>query len=297
MSTEDKQERTLSNPGPEYYDGDPNWTELREDMLERVLEYIGFSSKPEPTIEALNKIAKQWSLNFGYDNIAKRIHLGEELTGAFPIMDPNEYFASGLKHGTGGGCWPSGEAAFGLLRRLDFNVERVAGTMMIVGDPLYPAHGGLNVHFGDRTFRMEPSLGAEAALELIEGQPTRQENEAFGLWQEGDCNVWWRPGHSRTAIEITMTLRSLSSAFFYYRNEATKQFSIFNNSAYIRRTRDNESLTYARGKLININAQGEMNAVEVEPNDLKPLLVDRFGLSEEIVDRLPEDREGVAFDA
>ncbi len=297
MSVAETLERKLSNPGPELYDGDPNWTELRDETLEQVLEYLGFSDRPDPTIENLNEILRNWSIHFGYDNVAKRIYLAERQTGAFPIMDPNDYFEMAIKHGTGGGCWPSGEACFGLLRRLGFDAERIAGTMMIVGDPLYPAHGGLDVHFGDRTFRAEPSLGADAALELIEGTATKHENEAFGMWQNGDCNVWWRPGHSRTAIEVTMGLRKLSSAFFYYRNEATKQFSIFNSSAYVRRTRENGSLTYARGKLIAINQAGEMFAEEIAPDAWKPLLIERFGLSEEIVDRMPEDDDGVAFDA
>jgi|GEM_PF-2111652 len=297
MSNAAPEDRPQSNPGPEYYSGDPNWTELREEMVEQVLDYIGFSSRPDPTLETLDKIAKQWSGKFGYDNIAKRIHIGEHRTGAFPIMDPNDFFASGIKHGTGGGCWPSGEAAFGLLFRLGFDVERVAGTMPIVGDPLYPAHGALNIKIDGRLFRMEPSLGAEAAIELIQGTPTKQDNEAFGLWQNGDCNVWWRPGHSRTPIEITIKLSGLSAAFFAFRNEATKQFSIFNNSVYIRRNRNNGSITYARGKLIDITQTGELSAIDVEPGELKPLLVDRFGLSEEIVDQLPEDQEGASFDA
>lgn len=296
MSTAENQEPKLSNLGPDYYDGDPNWTELREDMVERVLEYIGFSNRPDPTIETLNEVLKQWSVHFGYDNVGKRIYLAENQTGAFPLMDPNDYFEWALKHGTGGGCWPSGEAAFGLIRRLGFDVERIAGTMPIVGDPLYPAHGGLDVHFGSRTFRAEPSLGSDSALELIDGTPTKQDHEAFGMWSNGDGNVWWRPGHSRTAIEITMKLKKLSSAFFYYRNEATKQFSIFNSSAYIRRTRNNGSLTYARGKLITIDENGEMSAVAVEPKDLKAVYVNSFGLSEEIADRMPSDDEGVAFD-
>lgn len=297
MSNESSGKQALGNPGPDFYDGEPSYTELREAMVERALEYLSFSSQPEPTIETLNEIAKQWSAKLGYDNICKRIHIEEQRTGAFPVMDPNDFFESAIAHGTGGGCWPSGEAAFGLLQRLGFNAERVAGTMLIVGDPLYPAHGAINVEIDSRTYRMEPSLGAEAALELIEGERTSHENEAFGLWQDGDCNVWWRPGHSRTAIETTIKLHGLSSAFFYYRNEATKQHSIFNNSLYIRRNRNHGSLTYARGKLIEINENGIMTSADVDPKDLTSLLIDSLGLSEQIVSQIPDDREGVAFDA
>ncbi|MEM8983963.1 MAG: arylamine N-acetyltransferase [Pseudomonadota bacterium] len=295
MTDNNEQPPRRSNPGPDFFDGDPDWTELRDETLERVLSHIGFSSRPEPTIATLNEIAKQWSRHFGYDNIAKRIYLEEKQTGAFPLMDPNDYFEFALAHGTGGGCWPSGEAAFGLLRRLGFDVERIAGTMLAVGDILFPAHGALNVYFGDRVFRMEPSLGADAALELIDGTATRHDTKAYGLWQNGDRQVWWQPGHTLNPVETTMTLSKLSSAFFYYRNEATKQFSIFNASAYIRRTRNDGSLTYAQGKLIEIDKYGEMTAAPVDPASLKSVLVEQFGLSEEIVDRLPVDRDGVAF--
>jgi N-hydroxyarylamine O-acetyltransferase len=278
------------------YDGDSQHTALRPAVYERVLERFGYSSKPDPTIETLNGLVKCWSRQVGYDNVQKRIFITQQRTGAFPVQDPNDFFEAFLAHGTSGGCWPSAEAMFGLLRLTGFTVSRVAGTMPEVPDPMRPAHGALDVVIDGRRYRADPSLGAEAALELIAGEPTAQASPAHGIWSEGDLKVWWRPGHTRTPLSVVIWQHDLSAAYFAYRNEATKQFSIFNNALYIRRNMDDGVLTYGRGKLTRVSPQGELTTEEVETRDLPELLVERFGLSPEIVAATPlVDDDGARF--
>lgn len=281
---------------PEIYDGPVDHTELREHVCERVLQRFGFLRRPEPSLETLNEIVKQWSRRVGYDNVQKRIYMHERHIGPFPVIEPNDFFATWLEHGTAGGCWPSGEAMYGLLHRIGFRVTRVAGTMPQVPDPMVPAHGGLNVDLDGRLYRVDPGLGAEAALELIEGVPTAHESQAHGLWSDGDMTVWWRPGHARTPLQVVIWLYGLSGAFFAYRNEATKRFSIFNNSLYIRKNVGGGILTYGRGNLVTVDAAGQLSSVPIEPKDVPELLVTRLGLSEAIAQRVPiEDHSGALF--
>jgi arylamine N-acetyltransferase len=281
---------------PDNYDGPVDRTDLREPIFERVLERFGFSGRPEPTLETLNQVVEQWSRRVGYDNVLKRIYVSERQTGAFPSMDPNDFFAGWLEHGVAAGCWPSAEAMYGLLFLIGFRVSRLAGTMPEVPDPMLPAHGGLEVVIDGRTYRADPSLGAEAALELIDGVPTRHESQAHGLWCEGDGIVWWRPGHMRNPLSTVMWLRDLSYAFYAYRNEATKAFSIFNHSLYVRKNHDGGVLTYGRGALVTVTPAGELSAAPVDPHAARELLVARFGLSEEIAARVPIlDDEGAKF--
>lgn len=281
---------------PTNYDGCPDHTDLREELFERVLERFGFSARPDPTQATLDRVMMQWSRQVGYDNVQKRIHIAENRTGAFPVQDPNDFFEGFLRHGTSGGCWPSSEALFGLLRLIGFRVERIAGTMPEVPDPLSPAHGAVDVHIDDRLFRADPSLGAEAALELIDGVATAQNSPAHGIWSQGDGSVGWRPGHSRSPLTVVIWLRGLSGAFFAYRNEATKRFSIFNNALYVRKNREDGVWTYGRGKLCKVDPAGSLTAEDVDIADLPALLVDGFGLSPEIVDRLPlHDSVGANF--
>jgi arylamine N-acetyltransferase len=281
---------------PANFDGDTSHTALRQAVYERVLERFGFATLPDPDIVTLNTVVRQWSRQVGYDNVQKRIFIDQARTGAFPVQDPNEFFEAFLAHGTSGGCWPSAEAMFGLLRLTGFDVSRVAGTMPQVPDPMRPAHGAVDVRIDGRCYRADPSLGAEASLELIVGTPTEQASPAHGIWSEGDNVVWWRPGHSRTPLSVVTWLHDLSGAFFAYRNEATKQFSIFNTSLYVRKNRDNGVLTYGRGKLCRVDSVGDLTAEDVAPSDLPTLLIETFGLSEEIVESVPlVDDDGVKF--
>lgn len=281
---------------PDNYDGPVDRTDLRPAIFERVLERLGFSQRPDPTRETLDQIVQRWARQIGYDNVLKRIYIAEQQTGALPSMDPNDFFTAWLKHGVAAGCWPSTEAMYGLLFLLGFRVSRLAGTMPEVPDPLLPAHAGLDVALDDRTFRADPSLGAEAALELIDGVPTRQASAAHGIWCEGDRIVWWRPGHMRTPLSTVFWLRDLSPAFYAYRNEATKAFSIFNHSLYVRKNHADGVLTYGRGALVTVTPAGELSAAPVDPKDARELLVTRFGLSEEIAARVPiADDEGARF--
>lgn len=292
------QSPTPYRPGtiPENYDGPVDRTDLREPIFEQVLERFGFSERPEPSRETLDQVVQQWSRRIGYDNVLKRIYIGEQQTGAFPSMDPNDFFTAWLRHGVAAGCWPSAEAMYGLLFLIGFRVSRLAGTMPEVPDPMLPAHGGLDVVIDGHTYRADPSLGAEAALELIDGVPTKQESQAHGVWCEGDGIVWWRPGHMRNALSTVMWLRDLSYAFYAYRNEATKAFSIFNHSLYVRKNCDDGVLTYGRGALVTVTPAGELSAAPVAPEDARELLVTRFGLSEEIAARVPiADDEGARF--
>lgn len=281
---------------PVNYDGPIDHTDLREGVFERVLERFGFSDRPEPTRETLDRVMKEWARRVGYDNVQKRIHIAQERTGAFPVQDPNDFFEGFLRHGTSGGCWPSSEALFGLLRLIGFQAERIAGTMPEVPDPMSPAHGAVDVHIDGRLFRADPSLGAEAALELIDGVATAQDSPAHGIWSPGDGSVGWRPGHSRNPLTVVIWLRGLSGAFFAYRNEATKRFSIFNNALYIRKNCDDGVWAYGRGKLCKVDAAGVLTASDVDQADLPALLVERFGLSAEIVDQMPrQDAVGSNF--
>lgn len=282
---------------PPNFDGPTDHTDLREEVFEQVLERFGFSTRPDPTRETLDEIVKQWSRQIGYDNVLKRIYIAERQTGAFPSQDPNDFFSAWLKHGVAAGCWPSAEAMYGLLYLAGFRVSRLAGTMPEVPDPMMPAHGGLNVYIEGRTFRADPSLGAEAALELIEGQRTAQDSPAHGIWCEGDGIVWWYPGHMRKPLSTVFWMEDLSPAFFAYRNEATKAFSIFNHSLYVRKNRDGGVLTFGRGHIITVDPEGNLTAELVPEDDVRGLLVDRLGLSEEIAARVPvRGDEGAKFE-
>ncbi|MBL4639718.1 MAG: arylamine N-acetyltransferase [Kordiimonadaceae bacterium] len=271
-------------------------TVLREDVYERFLDRVGYSKKPPATEDTLNAIFKVWCRDVGYDNVLKRIYFTDGSSGPLPVMDPNTFIDSWLKHGTSGSCWPSGEALVGVLELTGFNVERVAGQMLECNDPMDPNHGSMIVHLDGRRLYVDPGIASEAALELIEGQETKTANEAYGIWCKGDGHVWWRPGHSRTPIEIDIKYDGLTYEYFSERYEKTKEFSLFNTSLYIRRNRGEGILTYGRGNILRVDSKGDLTAEPIEPSDLIGFLVEQMGLSEEIVSKVPfVDEQGAEF--
>lgn len=271
-------------------------TQLRRDVYERLLECIGFERDPGPDLATLNRIYKFWSRDIGYDNILKHIHVDERRSGAFAVMDPNMFIELWIKHGTSGSCWPSSEALYGVLAIAGFQPERIAGRMRECNDPMDPNHGAIIVHLDGKRLYVDPGVGAEEALELVPGKPNRTASAAFGIWDEGDGHVWWRPGHSRRAIQVVMDLDRLSYEFFADRYEKTKEYSLFNTALYVRRNRDDGILTYSCGTILRVDPQGILTAEPINDGDIPAFLIDQMGLSEEIAARVPiKDDEGAQF--
>lgn len=272
-------------------------TVLRQDVYERLLERMGYAAKPDADLDTLNAIYKFWSRKVGYDNVLKRIHIEEGHDGPFPVMDPNDFIENWMRHGTSGSCWPSSEAMYGVLALTGFRPERIAGQMLECNDPMDPNHGALIVHLEGKRFYVDPGVAAEVALELVTGQPNRTASDAFGIWDEGDGHVWWRPGHSRRAIEVVMDLDNLSYEFFADRYEKTKEFSLFNTTLYVRRNRDEGIVTMGRGNILRVDPTGELTAEPIDEKDAPAFLIEQMGLSEEIVARVPiRDQEGALFE-
>ena len=271
-------------------------TALKESTFEKVMERFGYSEKPEPSLSTLNNIFKKWCRLVGYDNVLKRIHIEENHAGPFPVMNSNDFLENWMKHGTSGSCWPSSEALFGVLVHAGFCPERVAGQMLECNDPMDPNHGALIVHLEGAEYYTDPSIVSEEVLKLEKGIASKTRSKAFGIWNTGDGHVWWRPGHSRVAIEIETKLRELSNDFFSYRYEKTKEFSLFNTTLYVRRNCNDGIVTYGRGNILRVDTEGELTAEPIENKDMADFLINNMGLSEEIVARVPlQDVEGANF--
>ncbi|MEM8561855.1 MAG: arylamine N-acetyltransferase [Pseudomonadota bacterium] len=264
-------------------------------VAEQVLEHLGFSQLPSPTLENLHSVYKAWSRGVGYDNVQKRVYFAEGGTGPFPLADPNDFMRAFLKHGTGGSCWVVAEAYFGLLYHIGYDVRRVAGQMLNCDDPMKPNHGTVLVTLDGVDYASDPSMVGEEAIPLLRGQPSAAQSKVHGLWSTGDGNYWWRPGHSRVAIEYMTQFDPCSYSYFVERYEKTKEFSLFNAVLYVRRNHEGGIRTVGRGNLIHIDLEGNMTGEPIAEPELSELLVEQMGLSEEIVSRLPPDDGGATF--
>ena len=83
--------------------------------------------------------------------------------------------------------------------------------------------------------------------------------------------------------------------FWAHRSEVSRGSSLFNDALYIRRSVPDGVRTIGRGALISIGPGGEVEVSELDHDTRNAALVETFGLSEEIVSRVPPDGEGFAL--
>lgn len=268
---------------------------LRADVLEKTLERFGFSGVPDPDLEGLGAVYKAWSRAIGYDNVQKRVYYAEGRTGPFPNIDANDFLNAWMAHGTGGSCWPSAEAMFQILLSLGFDVRRVAGQMLDCDDPMKPNHGTVIATLDGVEYAVDTGMVGEVPLPLLRGVPTAGPSQAFGLWSTGIGDIWWRPGHSRRAIQYVTQFDPCTGEDYAEYYEKTKIFSLFNDVLYVRRNREDGIVTVGRGNRIVVTPDGEMSAVPIEPGDLTRILVEEMHLSEEIAAKIPADKDSVTF--
>lgn len=271
-------------------------TSLRRDLAEKVLERFGFSDFPDPDLAALNAMYKGWTRLVGYDNVQKRIYFAEGGRGPFPSVNPNDFVETLLQHGVGGSCWVTAEAFFGVLHQSGFDVRRVAGQMLECNDPMKPNHGSVLITIDGIEYAADPSMCGEEAIALIDGQETHAESPVHGLWSMGDGHYWWKPSHARVDVEYVTQFDGCTADYFAYRYEKTKEFSLFNDILYARRNLDDGgAITIGRGALITNDSENNQSIEPVEFDGIKQILIERMGMSEEIVSRIPPDGEGASF--
>src|SRR5437868_5757404 len=113
---------------------------LRANLTEQVLERLGFSARPEPTLGNLSHIYATWCRRVPFDNVRKLIHLYNQAPGPLPGDTPTAFFTDWLEGGTGGTCWAGNGALQALLAALGFRASRGIGTMVTAPD-IPPNHG------------------------------------------------------------------------------------------------------------------------------------------------------------
>ncbi len=106
---------------------------LALDLVERVLEKLGFRGRPSPDLAGLNAVLAAVCGGVPFDNIRKRIWFERIRKGPLPGGEPSDFFETWLTHGTAGTCWPSNGATHALLVSLGFSARRCAGGMMGAG--------------------------------------------------------------------------------------------------------------------------------------------------------------------
>jgi arylamine N-acetyltransferase len=276
---------------------------LSPELLERVLAKLGLTERPSLDLAGLNTLYAAYCGSVpAIDNIRKRIWFAGERRGPLPSGVPADYFENWLDHGTGGTCWPTNGAVYALVHSLGFDARRIAGSIIIEGYLQGANHGSVLVTLEGVDYLVDGNLGAFKVLPLV---PRRTTSSGDGLHAisavplEVGFDVIWYQGHDR---QEPLTFRTepehdpVDHAFFLKRYDLTKSKSrgLFNYALFICRRFPDFVVTIGRKNKITVAADGTMTKTEINDAERRRVLVEEFGISEEIVEALPADVSGGA---
>jgi N-hydroxyarylamine O-acetyltransferase len=260
-------------------------------LVEAVLERLGLAQAPDPDLPGLASLYRAWCRRVPFDNVWKRIHLAEGLAGPLPGDAPEDFFASWLRHGTGGTCWAGNGALAALLAALGFRADRVLSTMRVAPD-LPPNHGSVCVTIDGARHLVDASMLFDEPLALVPGGTTHVQHPAWGVMARPEGERWavrWRPLHVE-ALDCGIDALGATPAQFRERHEATREWSPFNFALSARLDRDDGGVVgVALGQRAEIDAAGRWTVRPFAAGERVGFLIEELGLSEEAATRLPED--------
>jgi arylamine N-acetyltransferase len=267
-------------------------------LVERVLTKLRLRERPHLDLAGLNTLYVAFSANVPFDNIQKRIWFAGPQTTQLPGGDPNEFFIDWLQHGTGGTCWPLNEAMFALAHALGFEARRIVGSVIVEGYPRGANHGSVLVKLDGTNFLIDAWMAAFKVLPLISGKPSSTGTGIHGISAvpiETGFEIISYPGFDR---EHPLPFRPepehdpIDHAFFLARYDRTKTVGFFNDAIFISRHFPESILTMGRKSKFHLAADGTLAKTEPTEAQRRTSLIQEFGLSEEIVEKIPPNVPG-----
>jgi arylamine N-acetyltransferase len=270
---------------------------LSPDLLERVLAKLGLSDHPSLDRDGLNGLYVAFCGKVpALDNILKRIWLTGDQTAPLTGGNPADYFENWLTHGTGGTCWPTNGAVYALVSSLGFDARRIAGCIVMQE---YPGtnHGSVVVTLDGVDYVVDGNLGAFEVLPLMPGRTTSTGqglNQIKAVPVENGFEVIW---YSSVNRDEPLTFRTepehdpVDHNFFLTYYDETKKISIFNDTLFIVRRYPDSIVTLGREKAA-VAADNTLTKTAISDAERQRVLIEEFGISEEIAAALPPDVPG-----
>lgn len=270
---------------------------LPSSLLERVLRKLELHAAPARTLAGLNQLYPAWSCHVPFDNVQKRVWFAGDRSTPVTGGDPAAFFENWLAYGTGGTCWPVGGAICSLLQTLGFNARRAAGAMIEPGETSFqPAgHGTVIVKLDSVDYLVDASMLAFEALPLIAGRPASAGPGIHAIKAEptgSGFDVHWYSGiNRREAIRYRThpDFDPVDHAFFLNSYDASTKNGPFNAGLFVTRRFPDSIIAIGRSKKFAVTADGHQSVTSVSDDQRRHCLVDEFGLSPEIVSRIPPD--------
>ena len=274
---------------------------LAPELLERILEKLGFAERPTLDLAGLNELFAAYCGAVPFDNIRKRIWFAGDQTSALPGGDPTDFFESWLAYGTGGTCWPINGGFFALVVSLGHDARGIAGT--IVTEELKKQgvddlnHGSHIVTFDGIDYLADANIGSFKALTLVPGVPAStgdgiHDIEAIPRAETFNVMFWAGVNREEPLIfRMRPDYDPIEHAFFLRRYDASKsnELSPFNAALYITRRFPDSIFSIGRMNKLVVDADGVLTKTELTDDERKQALVEDLRIHEQVVDALPPD--------
>lgn len=247
---------------------------------------------PPPTLEGLFALYGAWCRKVPFDNVRKLIHVRRGDPGRLPGDTPEDFFADWLAHGCGGTCWSANGALHALLQALGFTAERAVATMLVAPD-IPPNHGSVLVTTGGDRWIVDASILHGEPLAMRPGQASSIDHPGWGVngsWVDGQFRVRWRNFLTGgEPMDCGFNHFGASAEEFSQRHETTRPWSPFNYGVSLNLIRGDGRIGVAMGSLYSLDETGAVTQRQAAHDERKRFLVEDVGMSEELIDQLPDD--------
>lgn len=251
-------------------------------LCKQILRRLGLSSAPSAGLEGLCTVYRAWCSEVPFENTRKMAALRRSTGAPLPGGDARDFFESWLESGTGGTCWPTSNALYGLLVSLGFEARRSAGCMRDLG---IVNHGTVVVTVRGRAWLADSSLLSNVPLPL-DGSVFIHDDPIFRAEVERDGStyvVWSHTPPNSQALPCRLSMDVVSHTFYLARYEESRQRSAFNQRLYARRNRSNEMVILFGNTRYAKTAEGVESRV-LSPKELCAALETDIGLSAAVID-------------
>jgi N-hydroxyarylamine O-acetyltransferase len=263
---------------------------LDADVVDQVLSRFGFAARPEPTTAGLEALYHAWCERVPFDNLVKRTHLVSGADAPFPNADPVAFYDLYLRHGTGGTCWPTTLALYALLVDLGFDARLGSASMRDDRAGRIHSHGTVIVRDDGREYWVDSSMLTQRPVPLVREVETRLDHPFRPVRVEPVDDLWrvhWWGQAVAEKLPCLLLDDDVTVEHCQARYEWSRTMSPFNTTLHATTVRGGGTLTILRGELVARDASGATCAPLGD--DRTRVLVERFGYSEEIAERLPPD--------
>ena len=273
---------------------------LEPQLVERVLAKLGLRQRPALDLTGLNTLYAAFSERVPFDNVRKRIWFAGSQETPLPGGDPTDFFESWLRHGTGGTCWPINGGMYALARALGFDARRIVGSVVVEGYPQGANHGSVLVKVDGIDYVVDAWLASFKVLPLLPGKLSSTGegiHDIRAVPRNGGFEIISYTGWNR---EQPLPFRPepeydpIHDSFFLGRYDRTRSVGFVNDSLFICRHFRDSILTVGRSNKVLVDAEGNLTKTALNESERRAVLVEEFGLSEEIVKSIPPDVAGGA---